>query len=170
MSVTVLRLGHRRIRDQRVTTHVCLVARAFGADGIFVCGEKDGGLLESVRKISKKWGGSFWIEFVESPVKTIREWKAAGGTVAHLTMYGEPLLGHVGAVGQEKKLLVVVGAEKVQPEIYKLADWNLAVTFEPHSEVAALAIVLDRYFGGAELTGEQPEELGAALKAKIGKQ
>ncbi|MGI0148094.1 MAG: tRNA (cytidine(56)-2'-O)-methyltransferase, partial [Thermoplasmata archaeon] len=34
--VTVLRLGHRPSRDKRVTTHVALVARAFGAAGILV--------------------------------------------------------------------------------------------------------------------------------------
>jgi tRNA (cytidine56-2'-O)-methyltransferase len=169
MPITVLRLGHRRIRDQRVTTHVCLVARAFGAEGIFVSGEQDSGLLESVRKIAKKWGGEFWILHCESPVKIIREWKAQGGKVAHLTMYGEPLLGHVDALQKEQKLLVIVGAEKVPPEIYKLSDYNLAVTFEPHSEVAALAISLDRCFGGAELQGGQPEKLACALKAKIGK-
>jgi tRNA (cytidine56-2'-O)-methyltransferase len=169
MPVSVLRLGHRRIRDQRVTTHVCLVARAFGAEGIFVSGEGDAGLLESIGKIAKKWGGKFWIERCESPVKIIREWKAKGGKVVHLTMYGEPLLEYVDALQKEQKLLIIVGAEKVPPEIYKLSDYNLAVTFEPHSEVAALAIALDRCFGGAELRGEQPEELASALKAKIGK-
>ncbi|TLZ95287.1 MAG: tRNA (cytidine(56)-2'-O)-methyltransferase, partial [Methanobacteriota archaeon] len=29
--ITVLRLGHRPARDKRVTTHVALTARAFGA-------------------------------------------------------------------------------------------------------------------------------------------
>ena len=28
----VLRLGHRIHRDERLTTHICLVARAFGPD------------------------------------------------------------------------------------------------------------------------------------------
>jgi len=37
-----------------------------------------------------------------------------------------------------------VGAEKVPPEIYSLADWNVGVGNQPHSEVAALAITLDR--------------------------
>ncbi|MCK7488956.1 MAG: hypothetical protein MZU79_00960 [Anaerotruncus sp.] len=40
--------------------------------------------------------------------------------------------------------MIVVGAEKVPPEIYQLADWNVAVGNQPHSEVAALAITLDR--------------------------
>ncbi|MEM2376537.1 MAG: tRNA (cytidine(56)-2'-O)-methyltransferase, partial [Sulfolobales archaeon] len=38
MKVFVLRLGHRPLRDKRVTTHVALTARAFGANG-FVLAE-----------------------------------------------------------------------------------------------------------------------------------
>jgi tRNA (cytidine56-2'-O)-methyltransferase len=47
-----------------------------------------------------------------------------------------------------------VGAEKVPAEIYELADWNVAVGNQPHSEVAALAVFLDRLFQGRELDGE----------------
>ncbi|WP_192806472.1 RNA methyltransferase [Saccharolobus islandicus] len=39
--IYVLRLGHRPARDKRVTTHVILVARAFGAKGVYIEG-KDG--------------------------------------------------------------------------------------------------------------------------------
>jgi tRNA (cytidine56-2'-O)-methyltransferase len=46
---------------------------------------------------------------------------------------------------------VVVGAEKVPAEMYDLADWNVAVGNQPHSEVAALAVFLDRLFLGQEL-------------------
>ena len=38
----------------------------------------------------------------------------------------------------------MVGAEKVPREIYELADYNVAVGSQPHSEISALAIVLDR--------------------------
>jgi len=34
--ITVLRIGHRISRDKRITTHVALVARAFGADKILI--------------------------------------------------------------------------------------------------------------------------------------
>jgi tRNA (cytidine56-2'-O)-methyltransferase len=40
--------------------------------------------------------------------------------------------------------MVVVGAEKVPFEVYELADWNVAVGNQPHSEVAAVAVTLDR--------------------------
>jgi tRNA (cytidine56-2'-O)-methyltransferase len=54
----------------------------------------------------------------------------------------------------EKDLLVAVGAEKVPAEMYQLADWNVAVGNQPHSEVAALAVFLDRLFQGEELGRE----------------
>jgi tRNA (cytidine56-2'-O)-methyltransferase len=38
--------------------------------------------------------------------------------------------------------------------MYDLADWNVAVGNQPHSEVAALAILLDRLFEGKELRRE----------------
>lgn len=49
------------------------------------------------------------------------------------------------------KILVVVGSEAVPPEVYQLADYNVSVTSQPHSEVAALAITLDRLMEGSEL-------------------
>ena len=36
MKIYVLRLDHRRRRDARITTHVCLTARAFGASKIII--------------------------------------------------------------------------------------------------------------------------------------
>ena len=39
--VSVLRLGHRRERDKRITSHLGLTARAFGADEVILAGEED---------------------------------------------------------------------------------------------------------------------------------
>jgi len=38
--------------------------------------------------------------------------------------------------------------------LYERADYNVAVTNQPHSEVAGLAVFLDRLFDGAELERE----------------
>ena len=70
--------------------------------------------------------------------------------------------------------MVVVGGEKVPPEIYQSADWNVAVANQPHSEVAALAIFLDRYFQGKQLDKKFqkakikiiPQERGKLLSRK----
>ena len=36
MTIEVVRIGQRVVRDDRVTTHVALVSRAFGAEKIFM--------------------------------------------------------------------------------------------------------------------------------------
>jgi tRNA (cytidine56-2'-O)-methyltransferase len=53
--------------------------------------------------------------------------------------------------------LVIVGAEKVPGEIYGLADWNVAVTNQPISEVSALGIFLDWLFGHRRLEDRYPD-------------
>lgn len=152
--IVVLRLGHRPSRDKRISTHVCLVARAFGANGIYIAGVSDPSLKASIEKVTDAWGGDFWVEFVSNPLKIVKEWKASGGCVVHLTMYGIPVSKIKDNVSAEKDLLVVVGGEKVPFEYYSHADFNIAVGNQPHSEVAALAIFLDRITCGSWETFE----------------
>lgn len=147
--IAVLRLGHRPSRDKRITTHVCLVARAFGAEGVFISGVKDEFIRSTVQKVVDAWGGDFWVEFVCSPMKVLDEWKASGGVVAHLTMYGIPVKQVKDMIPSDRDLLVIVGGEKVPTPYYEKADFNIAVGNQPHSEVAALAIFLDRVTGGS---------------------
>ena len=59
--IYILRLGHRPERDKRITTHVALTARAFGAKGIFVS-TKDEVLENSIRSVVDRFGGDFTIE------------------------------------------------------------------------------------------------------------
>jgi tRNA (cytidine56-2'-O)-methyltransferase len=47
-----------------------------------------------------------------------------------------------------------VGAEKVPRDVFDLVDANVAIGNQPHSEVAALAIFLDRLLGGKALRQE----------------
>ena len=87
-------------------------------------------------------------------VKNWREFvKAWDGPKIHLTMYGLELGAGLELLKQKKnnEILVIVGAEKVPREIYSLADINVSVGNQPHSEVAALAVFLDRVFMGEEL-------------------
>ena len=37
-------------------------------------------------------------------------------------------------------------------KLYEVSDYNVAIGNQPHSEIAALAICLDRIFNGKELT------------------
>ncbi|MFC6767918.1 tRNA (cytidine(56)-2'-O)-methyltransferase [Natrinema soli] len=150
--VAVLRLGHRPGRDERMTTHVGLTARALGADRV-IFPDNAGQSLETVADITDRFGGPFGAELTDRPQGIIREWE---GRVVHLTMYGE----RVQDVEDEIRtahddagdpLLVVVGSEKVPFDVYEEADWNVGVTNQPHSEVAGLAVFLDRLFEGREL-------------------
>jgi tRNA (cytidine56-2'-O)-methyltransferase len=153
MRVVVLRLGHRPERDKRITTHVGLVARAFGAEEMLLSG-RDSSIEESLNDAAVRWGGSFRLKAGVSWKGEVLRWKEAGGKVVHLTMYGSNLPDVIDEVRSCDRLLVVVGAEKVPAEMYDLADWNVGVGNQPHSEVAALAVFLDRLFDGAELSRE----------------
>ncbi len=144
--ITVLRLGHRPARDKRVTTHVALTARAFGADRVLVSA-RDPALERRVRDVVRRFGGPFEIQTGVPWRKLLSEFK---GTKVHLTMYGLPLDDALTQISPDD-LLIVVGAEKVPADVYRLTDFNVAVGNQPHSEVAALAVFLDRLRKGAGL-------------------
>ena len=141
--ITVLRIGHRPERDKRITTHVALVARAFGADRILV-DTRDPDLERNFSSTCGRWGGQIQIK---TGVKHREEMKRFGGQIVHLTMYGEELEKGISGLDRKKDLMVVVGAEKVPREVYELATINISVGNQPHSEVAALALFLYKYRG-----------------------
>jgi tRNA (cytidine56-2'-O)-methyltransferase len=143
--ITVLRIGHRLGRDKRITTHVALVARAFGANKILV-DTVDKKIMETISSTCTRFGGNFEIETGVDTKKILKQWN---GVIVHLTMYGEQVENSIKKIDKKKDLLIVVGAEKVPPFVYEMADFNIAVGNQPHSEVAALAIFLDRYNKGS---------------------
>lgn len=153
--IYVLRIGHRPERDKRVTTHVALVARAFGCRGFILGDVDDSSVRESIEKVIDRWGGSYFrVESGVDSVKFITGWRRLYRDlcVVHLTMYGVHINSVMGIIKKRcRKILVIVGAEKVPREIYDLADYNIAVGSQPHSEVSALAVFLDRLFSGREL-------------------
>ena len=65
-------------------------------------------------------------------------------------MYGQNINNIEAKIRNEDKILIVVGAEKVPREIYELADYNIAVGNQPHSEVSALGVLLDRIQHGKQ--------------------
>ncbi len=142
--IAILRIGHRLYRDKRITTHVALVARAFDAKKIYI-DQKDNKIEDNINSICKRFGGNFQIITGIKPKKILKNWK---GNIVHLTMYGENLYDAIKKINKKEDLLVIVGAEKVPPEIYKIADFNISIGNQPHSEVSALAIFLDRYTNG----------------------
>jgi tRNA (cytidine56-2'-O)-methyltransferase len=153
MKVHVLRIGHRLVRDDRVTTHAALVSRAFGADKIYMTGI-DQSVAETVASIGKRWGGKFKVEIIDDWKSVAKQWKKEGRTIAHLTMYGVNVDGAMKSLRRKKNVLVIIGSEKVPREAYDMADYNISVGNQPHSEIAALAIFLDRVFQGKQLEKE----------------
>ena len=71
MKINVLRLDHRLKRDTRITTHVCLTSRAFGASKVWLSGEQDHRLMDNVRDIVNRWGGDFEVAYEKNFMKKI---------------------------------------------------------------------------------------------------
>ena len=143
-------MGHRFVRDDRTLTHLCLVSRALGAEAIHL-EEAETDLLTGVKEVNEAWGGSFEVIPGEDWRAVIRSAKGEERKVVHLTMYGVPLPDALAELRKHKKFLVVVGGPKVPGQVYQLADYNVGVTAQPHSEIAALAITLHELQGGEEL-------------------
>jgi tRNA (cytidine56-2'-O)-methyltransferase len=129
----------------------------------------DKGVVESIADVVERWGGEFFCQDNVKWRRCIHEWKEHGGTVVHLTMYGLDLPDIIGEIRKREKLLVIVGAEKVPGEIFGLADFNVAITGQPHSEISSLAIFLDHVFSGNELTREFSDAKIRIIPSKAGK-
>jgi tRNA (cytidine56-2'-O)-methyltransferase len=173
--VVVLRWGHRPQRDVRLTTHVALTARALCASGFVLSDVEDHSIEQTVRKITKRWGGNFQFEMGTSWKKVVRDWKAEGGIVVHLTAYGENIqtsdvLNRIRSL--KKDILVIVGSQKVPGEFYSndVSDFNLSIGNQPHSECSALAIFLDRFFEGNELARDFEEAKIKIIPKERGKE
>jgi len=88
--IEVVRIGQRVVRDDRVTTHVALVSRAFGAEKIFMT-EVNPEIKDTLEKINKTWGGNFIVEFIEKWKPVIKKKKEENFKIVHLSMYGESI-------------------------------------------------------------------------------
>ena len=155
-SIHVLRLGQRYVRDDRTLTHLCLVSRALGAELIHLeDAEKD--VVATLEDVNRTWGGDFKVILGEPWKGVMKRAKKEGRFLVHLTMYGMPLEEVAPQLRSLSKILLVVGGPKVPGKVYHDADFNVAVTSQPHSEVAALAIALHEIQGGEELKRAFPK-------------
>lgn len=166
--IVLLRLGHRPERDKRITTHVGLTARLLGAEGMLLASD-DPGIVQTLDDVVRRWGGNFYVKNNVNFKQEMRDWQAAGGKICHLSMYGINLPDVTDELKSCDRLMIVVGAEKVPPEVYQLADWNVAVGSQPHSEVAAVAITLDRIADSEPLRRKFPEAELTIIPSEKGK-
>ena len=167
MNIEVLRIGQRILRDDRVTTHVALVARAFGASKIYM-NAVNPEIKDTIKKINNTWGGEFEIEFITNWRNVISS-KKNTSKIIHLTMYGEDINEIQKNIQEEKDVLIVVGAEKVPREAYDKADYNVSIGNQPHSEISALAILLDRIQNGVQFEKKFDNSKRVIIPSKNGK-
>lgn len=154
--VVVLRWGHR-YRDQRLTSHVALTARALGASGFIMTDMTDPKVEKTIKKVLDSWGGDFMFEMGQPWKTVVKEWRKKNGVTVHLTAYGENIqtsdvMKRIRTTG--KDILVIVGSQKVPAGFFSssISDFNVAVGNQPHSECSSLAVFLDRFFEGEELS------------------
>lgn len=119
----------------------------------------DEGIKKTVEEVVESWGNQFFFKMGLPWKQVVKEWKEKNGVVVHLTAYGENIqtsdvMQRIKASG--KDALVLVGSQKVPPEFFSKAvsDFNVAVGNQPHSECSSLAVFLDRFFEGKELSKE----------------
>ncbi|MEJ2242843.1 MAG: tRNA (cytidine(56)-2'-O)-methyltransferase [Candidatus Bathyarchaeota archaeon] len=156
--VVVLRWGHRH-RDQRLTSHVALTSRALGVSEFIMADITDSKVQETIKKVVKSWGGNFKFKMGQPWRSVVKKWKEKNGVIVHLTAYGENIqtsdvMKRIQTTG--KDIMIIVGSQKV-PSIFfneKISDFNVAVGNQPHSECSSLAVFLDRFFNGKELTDQ----------------
>ena len=66
-------------------------------------------------------------------------------------MYGEAVQEVTNKIRESSNdKLIIVGGSRVPSKVYQEADWNVSITNQPHSEVAALSIFLHTLFEGKE--------------------
>ncbi len=149
----VLRLGYRKGRDPRITTHLALVSRALGGTRFLLAGDEDNDLFENVGSVNERFGGEMSCEHITGSMGWLKRFveEDAGdgmpGVAIHLTMYGQPYREVIPQIRRDRPVVLVVGGAKVPGDVFKYSQYNVAVGNQPHSEVAALALFMEAWFG-----------------------
>jgi tRNA (cytidine56-2'-O)-methyltransferase len=151
-----------------VTTHVTLVSRAFGASKIYMY-DANPEINQTISKVNKMWGSDFKVEIIDNWKNIVKLKKKESFKIVHLTMYGENINTIQDEIRKEEKILIIVGAEKVPREAYDMADYNIAIGNQPHSEISALAILLDRILQGKQLQKKYSNGEREIIPTKKGK-
>jgi tRNA (cytidine56-2'-O)-methyltransferase len=142
-----------------------------GADGVIIADQEDKVVESTIRDVTNRFGGPFEVQSGIPWKQTIRDWRALRGRIVHLTAYGLPLPKILPEIQQtDADLLVVVGSEKMPGEIFKIADWNVSVTNQPMSEVAALAVFLDWFRQHREFDHEFSKAQVQIIPSRTGKE
>jgi len=117
----------------------------------------DSKVEETIEKVTACWGGDFQFEMGQPWKRVVKDWRAQNGITVHLTAYGENIQTSdvMKRIRMTKRdVLVIVGSQKVPAGFFSesVSDFNVAVGNQPHSECSSLAVFLDRFFEGQELS------------------
>ncbi len=137
-----------------------------------IIADREDKVVEStIRDVTDRFGGPFQVNTGIPWRKAVRDWKGSGGKILHLTAYGLPLPKILPEIrDMTYDILVIVGSEKMPGEVFKIADWNVSVTSQPMSEIAALAIFLDWYTNHQEFDREFLDARLRIVPSKNGKE
>ena len=130
--------------------------------------EVDPEIENTIKKMNKTWGGEFEVEFFDDWKKIVNA-KISDYKIIHLTMYGEKIDDVAKEIRKNQNILIIVGAEKVPRSIYEKSDFNISVSNQPHSEISALAIVLDRLHRGKQFDMKFENSTRRIIPTKKGK-
>ncbi len=129
-----------------------LVSRAFGASNITIISPgriNTEQLIKKCNKINRDWGGKVAISFSNDINKFIKSKK--NYIKIYLTRYGTPIKKVEYIIKTYKNILLMLSMEEHEKRLYKIADFKISITNQPHSSEAAIAIFLHNFYNGREL-------------------
>ncbi len=117
----------------------------------------------------ERWGGSFEVVGCENWKRSVRSFR---GTVRPPHDVRSAARARLAAAAPGPRILLVVGGAKVPSDLYSPRIVNVAVGNQPHSEVAALAVLLARLLGlpsnDATWPGARQRDRAARAGKKVG--
>ena len=148
--IIVLAIGKPKYESM---VDICLTARALGASSVVLTSsshEMNSKLKRFCNSVTNRWGGNFSVQFVsnwKSYISTKTNYKTV-----YLTRYGIPIQKQQYSIRSYKNILLIISTDKERPELNKISDFNISITAQPHSSIASMAIFLNMYYAGRELS------------------
>ena len=102
---------------------------------IYMTGVSNGSINDTVSSVSKRWGGRFKVEIIQDWKSLAKLGKRKVAKWLTLQCMASILMISLKGCAKKTSLLVIIGAEKVPQEAHDLADYNIAIGNQPHSEI-----------------------------------
>ncbi len=126
-----------------------MAARAFGAHNVTFASIRNPKMMNQFKVLNKKWGGDFNVSFVDNWQDFLKSKK--NYKTIYLTRYGTPINKIKYSLKTYKNIMLIVTLTEAYKNLYKMADFNVSITAQPHSATSAIAIFLHLFYEGREL-------------------